>query len=1160
MQKFVHLHLHTQYSILDGATKIPDLIDKVKEYGMDSVALTDHGNMLGAKKFHDICSANDIKPIIGCEAYIAPESRKLKKSVKGEKNNYHIILLAKNHTGYKNLMKLISRAWIDGYYYRPRIDKEILEQHSEGLIVSSACLGGEIAQLIMKEEYEKAEEVALWYKSIFKDDYYLEIMHHPVIDFNPRQDVSEKQLVVNKKIVEIAKKLDIKYVATNDVHFLNKEDAAPHDILITLNTGKDYEDPTRMKYTGQEYFKSPEEMASLFPEYPEALATSVEIAQKVEKYEINSAPIMPIFEIPKEFKNDEDYLRHLTYKGANERWETITDEIKERIDFELATINQMGFPSYFLIVWDLINEARKMGVSVGPGRGSAAGSAIAYCLRITDIDPIAYGLLFERFLNPDRISMPDIDIDFDDDGREKVLNWVAQKYGETKVAHIVTLGTMAPKMAIRDVSRVLNIPLPEADRIAKTIDKKANTFKKAIDKSPDFKEIVDNKSGIIGQMLDFVKTLDGSVRQTGVHACGTIIGRDSLDNYVPLMTAKDAKLFVTQYDGKFVEDIGLLKMDFLGLKTLSIIMEALKNIKSTTGKDIDIDAIPLDDEKVFELFGKGDTTGIFQFESPGMKKHLKNLKPTKFEDLIAMNALYRPGPMEYIGDFIDRKHGRKKIEYFIPEMEEYLADTYGVTVYQEQVMQLSRKLANFTRGQADTLRKAMGKKKKKLIDQLKPLFISGCAENNISKEKAEKIWSDWEAFAEYAFNKSHSTCYAYLAYQTGYLKTHYPKEFLAALLTRNYSDISKISIFLDDTKQHKIEVLGPDVNESFNKFTVTKKGKIRFGLEAVRGLGEGPVNAIIEERTANGEFKDIYDFVERVNVSTVNKRAIEALVYSGGFDSIMGEFKREDFFKENSEKQIFIDILLKYGNKMQSDNDTNQLSLFGDGDFEIKIKKPEPPPAKYTWTDLQILNKEKEFVGVYISDHPLSNNQHVVEANTNTKLADLTNLSNFVGKEVKIAGIVNSVEHRFTKTGNPWGTMTIEDFSGTFKIALFSKQYIELKKFMEVGYKLFIVGKVDHRFNNPNELEFKTKQIKLLDEMEIGSLAIKLKINDITPELMNEMDVIFTDNKGNSDLKFLIFDPETKTWVQMSSGNTKVKINENIINFLKERSLVYKLD
>ncbi len=1160
MHKFTHLHLHTQYSILDGATKIHDLVEKAKEYGMETIALTDHGSMFGIKEFFDETKKSGIKPILGCEVYVAPGSRFNKKAKRGEKTSYHLILLAKNKEGYHNLMKLVSYAWIEGFYHKPRIDKELLKEYSKGLIVSSACLGGEIPQLIMQGKIEEAEKVALDFKETFGDDFYLELMRHKT--GNPERDekVYDRQELVNAELLKMSEKLGIKYIATNDVHFLNKEDADAHDILICLNTKKDYNDPKRMRYTGEEYFKSPQEMSELFSDLPEAIINTQEIADKVEIFEIDSKPIMPIFEIPEQFEDDFAYLKHLTYEGAKKRWgEKFAGEIKERVDFELETIKNMGFPSYFLIVWDFIRAAREMGVSVGPGRGSAAGSAVAYCLRITEIDPIKYDLLFERFLNPDRISMPDIDIDFDEDGRDKVLKWVAKKYGEKRVAHIVTFGSMAPKMAIKDVARVLGVPLSEAERLAKLVPDKAKNFKKAYEMSPELTEAKKQASPEIKKVFDFAEILDGSARQTGVHACGTIIGRDDLENYVPMMKDPKVDLFITQYDGRFVEAIGLLKMDFLGLRNLSIIQDTLKNIELRTGKKIDIDNLPLDDIKTFELFGAGNTTGVFQFESDGMKKHLRNLKPNRFEDLIAMNALYRPGPMEYIDDFIARKHGRKKIEYFLPEMEEFLSETYGITVYQEQVMLLSRKLAGFTRGQADTLRKAMGKKKKKLIDELKPKFIAGCEKNNIPKEKAEKIWSDWEAFASYAFNKSHSTCYAYVAYQTGYLKAHYPAEYMAAVMSRNYSNISKISTFMEDCKHMGIEVLGPDVNESFDRFTVNKKGQIRFGLKAVRGLGEAPVEEIIRERTENGNFKDPYDFVERVNLNTVNKRVLEALVLSGGFDSI-SPFKRFEYFNKNEEGQTFIEVLLKYATKMQQENDPNQISLFSDTQTaQIKIKKPIPAETTEEWSELEKLEKEKEFIGMYLSAHPLSKYKHIIDTFTNAKLSDLSELSKFNNREVKIAGLVSSAQHKFTKTGKPYGTFIIEDFSGTFRLSLFNSHYVENKNFLEKGFRLFITGNVKTRYNNENEFEFRINNIKLLDEMNVSALAIKLKIEQINSDLVSKMSDFFEKHKGESKLKFLIYDPETKVWIQLASRNTLVDVDNEVLNFLDNENLVYKL-
>ncbi len=1158
MSEFTHLHVHSQYSILDGAAKISDLISKAKECNMDSLALTDHGSMFGIKEFFDEAKKQEIKPILGCEFYIAPGSRKYKKNKKGQKNSYHLIVLAKNKKGYHNLLKLASLAWIEGHYYKPRIDKEILKKYSEGLIVSSACLGGEIPQFILKNDIENAEKAALEFKNIFGDDFYLELMRHEKNEFNFESNVFEKQQIVNDELLRMSQKLDIKYIATNDIHYLNKEDANAHDILICLNTKKDLEDPKRMRYTGQEYFKTTQEMQKLFADLPDAIKNTHEIEQKIEQYDINSKPIMPIFKIPDKFKDDYDYLRHLTYEGAKKRYSQITDKISERLNFELETIRGMGFPSYFLIVWDFIKAAKDMKISVGPGRGSAAGSAVAYCLGITSVDPIKHDLLFERFLNPDRISMPDIDIDFDEDGREKILNWVADKYGENRVAHIITFGSMAPRMAIRDVARVLKLPLAEADKIAKTISEKAKNFEKAFKLSPEFVEIKEKADGITAKTLKYAETLDGSVRHSGVHACGIIIGRDDLENYIPLMTSKDTKLYVTQYDGDFVEDIGLLKMDFLGLRTLSIIQDAVKNIKYSKNIEIDIEKIPYDDKKTFELFGNGNTTGIFQFESDGMKKHLKHLQPNRFEDLIAMNALYRPGPMEYIDDFIARKHGKKKIEYFLPEMEEFLSETYGITVYQEQVMLLSQKLAGFTKGQADSLRKGMGKKKKKIIDALKPKFFEGCQKNGIDKKKAEKIWSDWEAFASYAFNKSHSTCYAELAYKTGYLKAHFPAQFMAAVLSRNFSNITKVSVFMDDCKQLGVEVLGPDVNESFKRFTVNDKGQIRFGLSAVKGLGDGPVSDIIKERQNNGSFKSVYDFIERMNSNSANKRVIEALVFSGAFDNI-SDFKRPQFFKDAEDNHPFIESLIKYGNKVKSEKDDSQVSLFENSNQAVQIKKPVPVSTGEDMTRIDILKKEKEYVGIYLSDHPLSKDKYIIDANTNVKLSELKNLNKLNGKELKIAGIVKKAEHRFSKKGKPWGTLTIEDFTSSFKIALFSKKYIQYKNYLDEGYKLFINGKAEPRYNNPDEFTFNVKNIKLLDDMKVKTIAIKIKINDINNSMIENFKTVFNKNKGKTNLRFLIWDPETKIWVQMNSQNTQVSVNDQIIGFLKQNQLSYKL-
>jgi len=1196
MNNFTHLHVHTQYSILDGASSISGLFEKAKEYDQKALAITEHGNMFGVKLFHKSAKKYGIKPILGCEAYVATNSR-FDKTGKEDRSGDHLVILAKNKIGYHNLVKLVSYSWIEGFYYKPRIDKELLRKYHEGLIVSSACLGGEIPQFIMQNNLKEAERVAAEYKDIFGDDFYLEMMLHqsgvPELDNN----VYVNQLKVNKEILNISEKLGIKYIATNDVHFVNKDDAEAHDILICMSTQKEKDDPNRLRYSRKEYLRSTDEMVELFKATPLAISNTQEIADKIEEYYLDSNPIMPLFAIPESFGKEEDlkdihsedniktefgdkafdriggydkvlrvkyeadYLREKVYEGAAKRWSEITDEIRERLDFELDTIKTMGFPGYFLIVWDFLKAAREMGVSVGPGRGSAAGSAVAYCLWITDIDPIKYDLLFERFLNPDRISMPDIDIDFDDDGREMVMNWVVNKYGQKRVAHIITFGTMAAKMAIKDVARVEKLPLSEADRLSKMIPEKPGmTIKKAYEEVPEFKLEKTKGSPLVKRTLELAEALEGSIRQVGVHACGIIIGKDDLENYIPLSTAKDAKLYVTQYDGKHVEDIGMLKMDFLGLKTLSIIKEAIENIKLSKGITIDISAISLDDQLTYELFSKGETTAIFQFESDGMKKYLKQLKPNRLEDLIAMNALYRPGPMDYIPSFVDRKHGREKIKYDAPGMDEYLSETYGITVYQEQVMLLSRKLGGFTKGMADTLRKGMGKKNIQIINELKPKFIDGCAKNNITEVVAEKIWKDWEAFASYAFNKSHSTCYAYIAYQTAYLKAHYPAEFMAAVLSRNLNDIKKVSFFMDECKRMGLDVLGPDVNESFSRFTVNKKGALRFGLAGIKGVGGAAVDNIINDRQENGSYSDIYNFFERVNSASINKRITEGLVISGGFDSI-STIKRSQYFEEIESGTNLLEAMMKYGSRMQNSKDTNQNSLFG-GSTAAEAKKPEPKNGD-TWTELEKLNKEKELIGIYLSSHPLDNEKHIIKANCTATLSDLGDLKPYFNKDVKIAGIISLVEHKTTKTGSPWGSITIEDFSDSFKISFFSKQYTELKKYLTLGYKLFIIGRVEQRYNNPQELEFKVKTIQMLNDMNINSLAVKIPIEVISDNFITDLQFLVEENKGKADLKFLIFEPQTKIWVQMASKSYKIEVNSKIIDFLNENQEIgieYKIN
>ena len=951
MQPFVHLHVHSQYSILDGQAAIPALVDKAMKNGMKGIAVTDHGNMFGIKEFfnytnkknggingeikslkkqlkelegNESASPEDLeairqqikekeaslfKPIFGCEVYVARRGRQTKNG-KEDQSGQHLILLAKNNTGYHNLIKLVSKGWVEGYYYRPRIDKEILEQHSEGLIVCSACLGGEIPKLIQAGNIEKAEEAILWYKNIWGEDYYLEIQRHKTNDPNANREVYPIQEIVNKHILELAEKTGVKVICTNDVHFVNEEHAEAHDRLICLNTGRDLNDPSRMRYTKQEWMKTQEEMNELFADVPESLSNTVEIIDKVEFYSIDHGPILPNFPIPEEFAEDNDYLRHLTYEGAKLRWGEMNEEQKERVDFELATIKNMGFPGYFLIVQDFIAAARAMGVSVGPGRGSAAGSAVAYCLKITDIDPIKYDLLFERFLNPDRISLPDIDIDFDDDGRGEVLRWVTEKYGYEKVAHIITYGTMATKSAIKDVARVQKLPLSESDRLTKLIPDRLPevngkslkiNLKNCIANVPELQDAVNSQNILISDTMKYAQMLEGNVRNTGVHACGIIIGRDDITDWVPVSTADDKetgeKMLVTQYEGSVIEDTGLIKMDFLGLKTLSIIKEAIENIRLSKGIEIDIDTIDICDPTTYQLYSDGRTTGTFQFESAGMQKYLRELQPTTFEDLIAMNALYRPGPMDYIPQFIARKHGFEPIVYDIPIMEKYLKDTYGITVYQEQVMLLSRLLADFTRGESDALRKAMGKKLRDKLDQMKPQFIAGGQKNGHDPKVLEKIWGDWEKFASYAFNKSHATCYSWVAYQTAFLKANYPAEYMAAVLSRNLSNITDLVKYMDECKMMKILVLGPDVNESNLKFTVNKAGNIRFGMAAIKGVGENVVLSILKERKENGPFTGIFDFIERVNLSAINRKAIEALALGGAFDNFP-ELKREQYFAD----------------------------------------------------------------------------------------------------------------------------------------------------------------------------------------------------------------------------------------------------------------------
>ena len=1206
MSQFVHLHVHTQYSILDGASAIKPLIKRAKALGMPSLAITDHGNMFGVKEFHDAAVKEGVKPILGCEVYVATGSRFDKKRGR-EDRGHHLILLAKNLTGYHNLAKMVSYAFTEGYYYHPRVDKELLRTYHEGIICCSACLGGELPQAIMHGGLDKAEAVVREFKEIFGDDYYLEMQLHRSGDPRRDADVYENQKRVNAVILELAAKHNVKYIASNDAHFIMADDAEAHDRLICLNTGKDLDDPTRMRYTGQEYLKSEQEMAELFGDHPEALTTTLEIADKVEEYSLEHKPLMPNFPIPDDFPIDlpqlkesfskkiKDevllaevqratsldeligghpelaeslmiakqflYLKHLTFEGARRRYGELNEQILKRLDYELSTIEWMGFPGYFLIVWDFIRAARELGVSVGPGRGSAAGSVVAYSLGITNIDPIKCDLLFERFLNPDRISLPDVDVDFDEDGRADVLHYVVEKYGSKRVAQIITFGTMAPKAAIKDVARVQKLPLSESNRISKLVpEKPGTTFEKAFKEAPELLAERESENPLIRATMKYAEQLEGSVRQTGVHACGVIIGQDDLEKFAPIAIAKDAELNVVQFEGKQVESVGLIKMDFLGLKTLSIIKDALENIEASKGVKIDIDAIPLDDSATYELYSRGETTGLFQFESPGMKKHLRNLKPNRFEDLIAMNALYRPGPMEYIPSFIARKHGQEKVTYDIPDMEEYLKDTYGITVYQEQVMLLSQKLAGFTGGQADTLRKAMGKKKKDVLDKMKPQFIEGAQKNGHDPKICEKIWSDWEAFASYAFNKSHSTCYAYVSYQTAYLKAHYPAEFMAALLSRNLSDIKKISFFMDECKRMGLSVLGPDVNYSKSRFSVDDEGNVRFGLAAIKGVGEAAVQDIVECRQRDGKFKSVYDFMERVNLQAVNRKTLENLAVGGAFDSI-SDLPRSAYFASDGREGTFLEALVRYGNRVQSEKANVQQSLFGGGNAEADIQKPEPLPHE-PWTKLEMLNKEREVIGIYLSSHPLDDFSVIIRHYCHSTLGDLQDLPSMKNKDFTVAGMVTSVTHLTTKTGKPYGRFTIEDYNSSHEFVLFSKDYENFRRYLYEGYYLLVRGRVQERTYNPNELECRINSMMMLSEAQetlIRELTIALPVAELTEDIVSQLKETINENRGNVTLRVKVLDPQADVAVNLYSKTLKVGMTPGMVRFLDDNALRYTL-
>ena len=1142
--KFTHLHVHTQFSVLDGLSDINDMIAKAKSDGMEAVAITDHGYLYGVKKFHDAALKAKIKPILGCEVYVARRGMQSKES-KIDGSGWHLVLLAKNLQGYHNLVKMASIASTDGFYYKPRVDKALLKEYSEGIIALSACLGGEIPRKIIDEGEEKAEEALLEYKDIFGEDFYLEMQRHPT--GNPEMDkkVFDDQVYVNNILLKFGKKHGVDVIATNDSHFINADDAGAHDRLICIGTAKDFDDPKRMRYTKQEWFKTQAEMRELFKDNPQALANTKIIADKIEVYELNQEPIMPEFEIPEQFTDADDYLKHLSYVGAKNRYPEITNEIRERIDFELETIKNMGFPDYFLIVWDFLVAARDMGVIVGPGRGSAAGSVVSYVLKITDIDPLEYNLLFERFLNPDRISMPDIDIDFDDDGREKILSWVKEKYGVNRVAHLITFGTMAAKMAIRDVARVQRLHLSEADRLAKMVpDTPGITILKAMKENPELKKELDSGKPEVKSVLENAITLEGSVRNTGTHACGIIISKQDLNNYVPITSVKDSVLsYATQIDGKYIESVGLLKMDFLGLKTLSIIKDTINNVKKSRGITVDIDSIPFDDEQTYKLFSKGDTIALFQFESDGMRKHLKDLKPSRFEDLIAMVALYRPGPMAYIPDFIERKHGKQKIEYDFPEMQEDLEETYGITVYQEQVMLLSRKLAGFTRGQSDSLRKAMGKKKIAEMEKLKALFVEGCTKNNLALDKVQKVWKDWEAFASYAFNKSHATCYAHLAYQTAYLKAHYPAEFMAANLGRNLHDIKRITHLISETSRMGISVLRPDINESAASFTVTKDGIIRFGMAAIKGVGEAAVIQIVEEREENNHFSNIFNFVKRISLRSVNKRSIEALAKAGAFDGFPNTHRAQYFYTEGDNSGIYIEKVIKHGAAYQQQQNSSQVSLFGDTEM-FEVHDPEMPQCT-PWTMSVQLKYEKEVTGFYISGHPLDDFATTMKRYCKVTVDEVrNNIDKYKDQQLTFAGMITDSSQKITKNGDPFGTFTVEDFSGNMNMVLFSETYLKKKHMLEIGNNIFITIRIEERRYQPGTLQIKVVDISLLSEV-MGKLSKGIAVHILAPNIndniISKIIEISKTHHGETPLQMSITDPDNKVNIRLSSSNTKVE-------------------
>jgi DNA polymerase III subunit alpha len=1147
---FVHLHSHSQFSVLQATPEIKAMVSKAKELGMSAVTLTDVGNMYGAFKFVREALNHQIKPIVGCEFYLADERKKLKFTKDNPDRRYTQVLLAKNKNGYHNLAKLSSFGFTEGLYgIYPRIDKALVEEFKQDLIATTGALSSEIPYLILSVGEKQAEEAFKWWHNLFGEDFYVELNRHGI----------REEDHVNETLLRFAQKYGVKYFAANESFYIDKEEANAHDVLLCIKEGEFKSTPigygrgTRFGLANSEYyFKSQQEMNSIFRDLPEAIDTVSEIVNKIESYTLERSVVLPKFDIPKEFETEDEYLRYLTYEGAKKKYGDIPQSISERLDFELDTIKKTGYPGYFLIVQDFTSKAREIGVSVGPGRGSAAGSAVADCIGITNVDPIKYDLLFERFLNPDRVSLPDIDIDFDDEGRDRVLKYVIDKYGKNQVAQIITYGTMAAKSSIRDCARVMELPLADANLLAKMVPERPGTSLDAA--FSEVKELADIKKGtdLKAQVLQQALILEGSVRNTGTHACGVIITPDDLTKFVPVSTAKDSDMLVTQFDNSVVESAGMLKMDFLGLTTLSIINTALRNIKKSRGIEINIDDVPLDDVKTYQLFQRGETTGTFQFESVGMQKYLRQLKPDKFEDLIAMNALYRPGPMEYIPAFINRKHGREPIKYDLPAMEEFLAETYGITVYQEQVMLLSQKLAGFSKGDADVLRKAMGKKQKAVLDKMKDKFIEGCNKNGHAKETCEKIWTDWEAFAQYAFNKSHSTCYSLVAYHTAYLKANYPAEYMAAVLTHSQSNLENVTFFIEECRSLGIKVLGPHVNESGIYFAVNKDGEIRFGLGAIKGAGDAAVEAIIQERDTAGTFADLFDFARRLSQRSVNKKTFECLALSGAFDCFAGIHRRQYVFAKDGEINL-LEKAIKYAAKTQQDEQSAQVSLFG-GSSGIVMPKPKIDYVE-PFTEIEKLNLEKEVVGIYISGHPLDNFKFEMTAFCKTSCGELTDLDAILGREIKLGGIVSGVEHRTTKTGKPFGKFTLEDYTGNYTFTLFGEDYLKFKNFMNIGWFLFVEGGVVKNTWGQQNVEVKIRNIDLLNELGLKrSKGVRLRINsvDITDEMISIIEDVCQTYAGSTPLFLKILDDKENINLELLSRNFRVNpINDMAVQMRK---------